>query len=247
MKKLSTLISIALASSSFAFALPSGVFVGANVGAHLGAVGSESGERKGNIQVSQTSNSQTFKSTLYQAVSQGKDLYIDPTVGFRSGVIYSLNSYNAFRANATFDFTPFTLKDSGPKTTKNLFQAGVGLDYLLSFDNYDDAFGLSVGGGFDFAFGDFANYFKSQQNPAVKKSLHLPYLQVGFYKGIGGGSQVLDFGVKVPFGEYVRYPGDANNSLTVLGTTITGAYSAGTSFVAYLRYAYNFKLPISEY
>ncbi|STQ87163.1 hypothetical protein LS73_001005 [Helicobacter muridarum] len=127
-----------------------GLFVGVTGGFNFNTVKQEA---------SITNGSSSSKASSTE--SKGQYMY-----GARLGYIAALSPKNAFRLYADFNRGTFTVNNGG----FSHMTAGGGLDFLHNFGN---VFGLFIGGGYNYAFGDFV---KSAKDPKRGS----PYLNLGF-------------------------------------------------------------------
>ncbi len=164
-------------------ALPTGVFIGANIGTNLNKVSSQAS----------MDNVQSFSA----------ELRFQGDYGVRLGFIWGINNYNAFKITGTYDFS--YVGDLA------FMQAGASLDYMLSFSDKPNASGMFIGGGYDWGFYDFADVIQPivDMNKGHK---NLPYAQFGFFKALGEtGKAMMQFGIKYPFGQYTSLSGNIEN------------------------------------
>lgn len=165
-------------------ALPTGVFIGANIGTNLNKTSAVA-----------TSNGQVV-SGEWRFTFQGD-------YGVRLGFIWGINNYNAFKITGTYDYS--NVSDWA------FMQAGASLDYMLSFSDKPNASGVFIGGGYDWGFYDFADVIQPivDMNKGHK---NLPYAQFGFFKAFGEtGKAMMQFGIKYPFGQYTSLSGNIDN------------------------------------
>ena len=157
-------------------ALPTGVFIGANIGTNLNKTSAVA-----------TSNGQVV-SGEWRFTFQGD-------YGVRLGFIWGINNYNAFKITVNYDYSSFF--DVG------FMQAGFSVDYMLSFNDKPNAWGMFIGGGYDWGFYKWGNYLRKHKNNGDNVNVDFAYLQLGFFKAFGeDGNTMLQFGLKYPFGNY---------------------------------------------
>ncbi len=123
--------------------------------------------------------------------------------GARIGYVFAINGYNALRFYGTFMAGDYMLgldnhSEYGFEKKKYYFmQAGGGIDYMLSFSQATNSWGIFIGGGYEYGFGELiANGLKAYNG---KISTHIPFINAGFFKAFGAGNVSLEFGIKVPF------------------------------------------------
>ncbi|CBG39333.1 hypothetical protein [Helicobacter mustelae] len=176
MNKITKKLILPLVFASSAEAIPSGIFVGGDIGVNIGL---DTGIAKARIE----------GIPGYKATS-----FFSPTFGARVGYILAINNYNAFKFTLSYNSAFYDSKAS--------MKIGAGIDYLLSFSDKPDAAGLFLGGGYDFGIHDFAKGSKSYPN---SKS-NAPFAQIGIFKSLGSeGRWMLQFGAKYNFGSPYHY------------------------------------------
>ncbi|RDU71930.1 hypothetical protein CQA66_05555 [Helicobacter aurati] len=140
----------------------------------------------------------------------------DLIYGARLGYIAALNERNAFRIYADFTAGRFTVGDD-----ENYYHmtAGGGLDYL---HNFGGVFGLFLGAGYNYAFGDFIKA-SDPSNPGQI------YANLGMSWSL---SKIrLELGTKIPFSKYH----DQSNNFTFGGVALNGSLYTKTSAQVYLN------------
>lgn len=162
------------------FALPSGVFLGGNLGLAF--------------------NNQTIKAVDASGISYSEHnlqapLSLGLDYGIRLGYILALNDRHAFKFSATYDYSKVFDYD--------FMQAGASIDYLFSLRSEASSGGFFIGGGFEWGFYDFANELK----PYIERNYgnrHLPYMQIGVFKPLdSAGKLMMQFGGKYTFQNYI--------------------------------------------
>ncbi|SQB98633.1 Uncharacterised protein [Helicobacter fennelliae] len=84
-------------------------------------------------------------------------------------------------------------------------QAGVGLDYMLSFSSKPNAWGLFLNGGYEYGFGKFTDHLNDKKDVGSKVSMYIPFIDFGLTKAFGSGHFSMDLGCKVQFGKYFSH------------------------------------------
>lgn len=113
--------------------------------------------------------------------------------GARLGYIAAFTERQALRFYADFTGGEFKLGED-PKTKYNM-QVGGGIDYILSFNK----FGIFIGGGYNYAFGDFIDALKIGFNNVMP---HQPYVNCGFAWNVS--LLRLELGTKIPILKYAQ-------------------------------------------
>ena len=169
------------------YALPSGVFIGASLGANANKAPYGSGSESFSVVGNTTSH------TVTSDIGVTTKLQMD--YGLRLGYIWGINNYNAFKITVNYDYSSFF--DVG------FMQAGFSVDYMLSFNDKPNAWGMFIGGGYDWGFYKWGNYLRKHKNNGNNVNVDFAYLQLGFFKAFGeDGNTMLQFGLKYPFGNY---------------------------------------------
>lgn len=225
------------------FALENGFFLSATLGTHISGVRDDFNSKMNNIVTTQTSNTSQVIQNIRTQFSEGKQFFPAAYFDAGAGGVYKLSTLNLIRVDTSFGFTRFFIRD---RDSKNFYKLNFGGDYLLALDDTPNASGLVFGGGFSIGYGEFTKYLGEIKSLKKEVKLNLPYLNFGGYKGFGVGKQYINYGVKVPIGDYYFTRQDKE---VVVDSTNTkhGEKSLTTSVIFYVSYAYNFEFPKTVY
>lgn len=215
------------------FASQNGIFLTAELGLHAARVYQEDASASGSVM----KNGSSTTTQIHAEYIKGGEYNFNPTFGARVGYLKFFGAHG-FRISTGANFTNVTILDH-KNFKKFLINAGISTDYLLSFGQSDNSFGMFLGGGFDAAFGDFVDHFKKSQQ-STRLNFNQPFVNFGFFKGLDG-AQILEVGMKIPFGRYADYPG-GRTFIEINGEKITGKFNIATASILYARYSYIFSL-----
>ncbi|RDU51940.1 hypothetical protein CQA49_04225 [Helicobacter sp. MIT 00-7814] len=174
---------------------------------------------------------------------------INLSYGVRAGYVLALNQRSAFRVYGSFSAGTYTMGIDGDlhgfdKQDFYLMRAGAGIDYMLSFSTKPNAWGLAIGGGYEYGFGKLADELKDRVG---EYSMDIPYANIAFFKLFGNGRSTLEFGFKIPFVTHWKFErkndtGQVQNEPGVFlnATGINQLLETGTKLTPYVMLSYRF-------
>lgn len=194
-----------LSTITYASAQTSGFFVGALVGAM--APNNNFSYSYENAQVWGNENGSWTNSNFISSGNAKQNTFsTNLNYGVRLGYVLALNNYNAFRLYGKYSAGQYAIGTdiSGAQyqgvQQESFFahQLGAGIDYMLSFSAKSNAWGLFVGGGYEYWLGEVYDNLKNLQSISYETSLnnHFPYVNIGLTKAFGSGMVSVEIGYR---------------------------------------------------
>lgn len=220
-----------LLTNFYMYAIPSGFFVGGNIGTNF--------DTSTSTEFIITPSPDTGFTTNVNGATATK---LDITGGLQTGYFLSINNWHTFKFSLNSDYRKYYSVIS--ESYLNLFQLGFSIDYFLSFQNQPNSLGLFLGAGYDFSFGNLVDHVNAiwdfgipsdkLENSYRERKLHQPFINLGLYKAFGKeGNSNLNFGFKFPFGKFVEMNYDEEEA-HIISIAVYPLYKI------YLNFSYTF-------